>query len=148
VLSITATRAEIEADLAAGRLWCPGCDGPLRAWGHARERQIRTRHGTRSLRPRRACCGACDATHVLLPASLVPRRRDSAEVIGAALLANAHGDGHRTTSSAHRPSCRHRPRVAARVQATRTRDHPMRLRVGADAGQHLAAGSRALLGGR
>jgi len=95
VLSITVTEAVLEADLAAGRLRCPGCAGPLRAWGHAREREVRTLHGTRLLRPRRACCGSCDATHVLLPARVVPRRRDSADVIGTALLANAHGEGHR-----------------------------------------------------
>ena len=40
----------------------------------------------RSLRPRRAYCRVCETTHVLLPAWSVPRRRDGAEVIGAALL--------------------------------------------------------------
>ena len=85
----------VEADLAAGRLCCPGCDRPLARWGFAREREVRTLDGVRSLRPRRAYCHACERTHVLLPAWSVPRRRDSAEVIGAALLANAQGDGHR-----------------------------------------------------
>jgi hypothetical protein len=37
------------------------------------------------LRPRRACCGGCGATHVLLAACSVPRRRDGSEVIGEAL---------------------------------------------------------------
>jgi hypothetical protein len=85
----------VEADLAAGRLRCPACEGPLARWGFARERQVRMREGIRSVRPRRACCQHCETTHVLLPAWAVPRRRDSAEVIGAALLDNARGLGHR-----------------------------------------------------
>jgi len=85
----------VETDLAAGRLRCPGCDGPLARWGFARERQVRTLQGRRSIRPRRACCGRCETTHVLLPAWAVPRRRDDAEVIGSALLDHARGLGHR-----------------------------------------------------
>lgn len=95
MLLTTSDPSVIDADLAAGRLCCPGCGGSLRAWGYARERPIRTRAGSRLLRPRRACCEACEATHVLLPAWSVPRRRDGAEVIGAALLAKAGGEGHR-----------------------------------------------------
>jgi len=53
------------------------------------------REGIRWIRPRRACCQHCGITHVLLPAWAVPRRRDSAEVIGAALLDHARGLGHR-----------------------------------------------------
>ncbi len=52
--------------------------------------------GVRSVRPRRARCGPCEATHVICPAWSVPRRRDGAEVIGEALRQAAHGDGHRT----------------------------------------------------
>jgi hypothetical protein len=85
----------VEGDLAAGRLCCPGCDRPLARWGFAREREVRTLDGVRSLRPRRARCDACERTHVLLPAWSVPRRRDGAEVIGEALLAKAQGAGHR-----------------------------------------------------
>ena len=85
----------VEADLAAGRLCCPRCDGPLGRWGFARERQVRTLEGARSIRPRRARCEPCNTTHVLLPAWAVPRRRDSAEVIGEALLCKAQGLGHR-----------------------------------------------------
>lgn len=85
----------VEADLAAGRLRCPGCERPLSRWGFARERQVRVADGVRSIRPRRARCEACESTHVLLPAWVVPRRRDSAEVIGAALLRKAQGLGHR-----------------------------------------------------
>jgi Domain of unknown function (DUF6431) len=85
----------VEADLAAGRLCCPACEGPLARWGFALERQVRMREGVRSIRPRRACCQPCGTTHVLLPAWAVPRRRDGAEVIGQALLDNARGLGHR-----------------------------------------------------
>jgi Domain of unknown function (DUF6431) len=85
----------VEGDLAAGRLCCPACDGPLRRWGFARERRVRTLDGVRSITPRRAYCPRCEATHVLLPAWAVPRRRDSAEVIGSALLEHARGVGHR-----------------------------------------------------
>lgn len=47
------------------------------------------------MRPRRACCQACGATHVLLPSFLVPRRSDTVEVIGEALRLAAGGAGHR-----------------------------------------------------
>ena len=85
----------VEADLAAGRLRCPACDGPLRRWGFSRERKVRTLNGIRPITPRRAYCQRCETTHVLLPAWAVPRRRDSAEVIGQALLEHARGLGHR-----------------------------------------------------
>ena len=85
----------VEADLAAGRLCCPGCEGPLARWGFARERQVRMLDGVRTVKPRRAYCQRCEATHVLLPAWAVPRRRDGAEVIGEALLDKAQGLGHR-----------------------------------------------------
>ncbi len=55
--------------------------------------------GVRSARPRRALCGSCGSTHVILPAWSVPRRRDGAEVIGEALLAKAQGAGHRTIAA-------------------------------------------------
>ena len=84
----------VGADLAAGRLCCPGCDGPLVRRGVAREREVRMLDGVRSLRPRRACCTRCETTHVL-PAWAVARRRDGAEVIGEALLAKARGEGNR-----------------------------------------------------
>lgn len=96
VLAVTVDPAVVEADLVAGRLCCPGCGAQLAAWGYAREREVRMLDGVRSLRPRRAYCRACETTHVLLPAFSVPRRRDGAEVIGAALLDKAAGAGHRT----------------------------------------------------
>jgi Homeodomain-like domain len=95
VFAVTVSPEVLEADLAAGRMGCPGCDGPLSPWGFGRVRELRMLHDVRSFRPRRACCHACQTTHVLMPAWSVPRRRDCAEVIGAALLAKAQGDGHR-----------------------------------------------------
>jgi hypothetical protein len=47
------------------------------------------------LRPRRARCLGCRATHVLLAVSCLLRRADAAEVIGAAVTAKAGGVGHR-----------------------------------------------------
>lgn len=86
----------VEADLAAGRVGCPGCGGRLARWGFGSERELRTLGGVRRLRPRRARCSSCRATHVLEPASTVPRLRDTAEVVGAAWRANVAGAGHRT----------------------------------------------------
>lgn len=85
--------------LLAGRVCCPDCDRPLAPYGFAREREVRLRHGSRLLRPRRAICRSCARTHVLLPAFCVPRRRDGVEVIGLALLAAADGEGHRTIAA-------------------------------------------------
>jgi hypothetical protein len=99
VLAITIKPDVVEADLAVGRLRCPGCEGRLSPWGFAREREVRMLHGARLVRPRRAHCAACETTHVLLPAWSAPRRRDGAEVIGYALLASARGDGYRTIAA-------------------------------------------------
>ncbi|MGO9956375.1 MAG: helix-turn-helix domain-containing protein [Solirubrobacteraceae bacterium] len=98
-MSIIVNSDVLEADLAAGRLCCPGCDRPLSRWGFAREREVRMLDGARRLRPRRARCGCCETTQVLLDACSVPRRRDGAQVIGQALLAKARGDGHRTIAA-------------------------------------------------
>jgi Domain of unknown function (DUF6431)/Homeodomain-like domain len=85
-----------DTDLAAGTLRCPGCAGPLQPWGHARTRTVRDRcTATVVLRPRRARCPACRATHVLLPAVVAPRRADTTAGIGAALQASAAGAGYR-----------------------------------------------------
>lgn len=99
MLSIAGDREGLEAALAAGRVECPDCGQPLVRWGYAREREVRMRYGGRLLRPRRALCKRCERTHVLLAACCVPRRRDGAEVIGAALLAKAQGAGHRTIAA-------------------------------------------------
>jgi hypothetical protein len=73
----------VEADLVAGRLTCPDCRGVLARWGFARPRVLRD---GQEFRPRRGLC-QCGKTHVLLPDVCLLRRRDSAEVIGAALEA-------------------------------------------------------------
>jgi hypothetical protein len=86
----------LEADLVSGRIDCPTCGGQLSPFGSARSRVVRMMHEVRTLKPRRALCHACTATTVLLPAWCVPRHRDGAEVVLAALLDAARGDGHRT----------------------------------------------------
>jgi len=85
----------VSADLASGVLACPSCrTGRLCCWGYGRERVIRAPGGTRRLRPRRARCRSCGATHVLLPSWTVPRRADSAGTIARAAAASAlHGTG-------------------------------------------------------
>lgn len=95
MLSIAITQQCVEAVLAAGEFVCPACSGPLSPWGFARSRDVRMATEVRSLRPRRARCAACKSTHVLSPSWAVPRRRDSAQVIGEALRLAADGIGHR-----------------------------------------------------
>ena len=95
MLSIAIAEERVEAVLAAGELACPDCSGPLSPWGFARLREVRLLREVRSVRPRRAICGACETTHVLSPSWLVPRRRDGAEVIGDALRLAVEGNGHR-----------------------------------------------------
>ncbi len=74
---------------------CPGCGDTLAPWGYARARSVRTGHGTCELRPRRVRCRGCRNTQVLLPAACPPRRADTVEVIGTALVAAATGTSHR-----------------------------------------------------
>lgn len=56
---------------------------------------IRLRDGGRArLSSRRGRCGSCQATHILLPSWMVPRRADAVGVIAAAAAASAlHGTG-------------------------------------------------------
>jgi hypothetical protein len=82
--------------LARRKLGCPDCSKPLRPWGHARERTVRDLHGTSvTTRPDRALCPACQVTHVVLDAALLPRRAYAARLIGQALVAAVRGSGHR-----------------------------------------------------
>ena len=93
---VVAEPDQVETDLAAGVLVCPRCGGVLRRWAYAASRPVRQLDGsTRTVRPRRARCAGCRGTQVLLPGSLLPRRADATEVIGAALLAKARGRGWR-----------------------------------------------------
>jgi transposase-like protein len=97
MLTVGNDEAEVERQLAGGQLECPGCGGQLRRWGHARDRVIRLGGGARRrLRPRRAVCGGCSRTHVLLPARVLARRADGASVIGEALVLAAAGLGCQT----------------------------------------------------
>ncbi|MFB6984575.1 DUF6431 domain-containing protein [Streptomyces sp. NPDC058439] len=82
--------------LARRLLRCPGCGRPLRPWGRARPRRVRDADGVELvIRPDRARCTGCRTTHVVLDAALLPRRAYTVRVIGQALLAAAHGQGHR-----------------------------------------------------
>jgi hypothetical protein len=57
---------------------------------------MRRVRGVGRLRPRRARCGSCSVTHVLLAVSCLLRRADGVDVIGRALQAKATGAGHRS----------------------------------------------------
>lgn len=88
-----------DAQLAASAISCSTCSLPLAPWGYSRERSVRGPDGPLRVRPRRARCRSCRTTHVLLPAQLVPRRSATVEVIGAVLLASAHGVGRRAIAA-------------------------------------------------
>lgn len=123
MLSIAITEEQLEVALARRVLACPACSAPLSPWGFARSREVRMRHGMRSVRPRRALCAGCGTSHVLCPSWSVPRRRDGAEVIGEALRRAASGDGHRRIAEALR-----RPPGTVRgwLRAGRTRAESLR----------------------
>jgi transposase-like protein len=92
VFDTTAARSA----LARRKLRCPDCGQPLRPWGRARERTVRELGGALlTVIPDRARCTGCDVTHVVLDASLLPRRAYAAGLIGQALVAAARGRGHR-----------------------------------------------------
>ena len=84
----------VEAQLKSGRLQCqvPGCGGVLAPWWYGVLREIVGLDGASGpVRPRRAICGSCGTTRVLLPDTMLRRRQYSAEVIGTALLHAAAG---------------------------------------------------------
>jgi Homeodomain-like domain len=96
VLTVNGDRGVVERQLAGGELACPSCGGVLGGWGQARPRRVRMPAGPDELLvPRRARCGRCGGTHVLLPAQFLSRRADAGAVIGAALEAAAAGAGFR-----------------------------------------------------
>ena len=101
--------AAVEADLVGGRICCPKCGTGLRPWGHGARREVRLAERSEQRRPRRSICRACAATHVLVPEDTLLRRRDGVEVIGAALVAKAQGQGHRRIAA-------HLGRVASTVR--------------------------------
>ena len=92
VLIVENYPAKVEADLAAGRVSCPGCGDVLGRWSFARRRFVRAEAGLLEVRPRRARCRECAKTHVLLPDLLLCRRVDVIAVIGRALSARASPD--------------------------------------------------------
>jgi hypothetical protein len=94
MVTVEVDPVRVESRLAAGEIACPRCgEGVLAGWGHARSRWIEGL--AESLRPRRARCRRCRATHVLLPVTVLLRRAYAAEWIWAALTARADGCGHR-----------------------------------------------------
>lgn len=100
MLMVGTDPVEVERLLGSGGLACPGCGGVLGPWGHARSRSCRGAEGLVRHRPRRARCGSCTRTHVLLAQVWLLRRADAACVIGAALEARATGAGHRPIAAA------------------------------------------------
>jgi hypothetical protein len=95
---IVCTSEAAEEALADGNMRCThrGCGGTLARWGYGRRRRVRGLGADEiDVRPRRVRCRGCEATQILLPAALQPRRADSTEVIGTALARKAAGLGHR-----------------------------------------------------
>ncbi len=90
---VCAEQGLVDAELVDGLLACPSCREVLGPWGFARERVLRCRSGDRRLRPRRARCRGCLATHVLLPEIALSRRQDEVAVIGEAVEASVAGEG-------------------------------------------------------
>src|SRR4029077_15361233 len=99
MVTVEVDPVRVESRLAAGEIGCPRCGEGVRAgWGRARARWIEGLAG--SLRPRRARCRSCRATHVLLPVTVLLRRAYAAERIWAALSARSNGAGHRRIGAA------------------------------------------------
>jgi len=101
VLTVGNNAAGVESLLGDGLFSCPGCGGRLGGWGHAvRRRVFMAGRFPVAVRPRRARCAACGATHVLLPVWLLSRRCDGAPVIGDMLARAARGEGFRSIAAA------------------------------------------------
>ena len=101
LLTVGNSTAVAEDLLRNGGLSCPGCGGRLGGWGHAVSRRVfRAGRVPVSVRPRRARCGWCRATHVLLPAWVLARRCDGTAVIGDMLARAARGQGFRSIAAA------------------------------------------------
>ena len=102
---LIADPATTATDLTAGAVRCPHpcCGGSLAPWGWARPRALRIDATTSSTHtPQRGRCRRCRRTHVLLAAISYPRRPDSVETVGLALLAAASGLGHRLVAASVR----------------------------------------------
>ena len=100
MLTVGNSQAVVEELLGNGLLACPGCGGRLGGWGHAARRRVFTAGRIPvAVRPRRARCGSCGVTHVLLPAWLLARRCDATAVIGDMLARAALGQGFRSIAA-------------------------------------------------
>ena len=100
MLTVGNSAAVVEELLGNGLLPCPGCGGRLGGWGHAARRPVFTAGRVPvAVRPRRARCGSCGVTHVLLPAWLLSRRCDGTLVIGDMLARAARGQGFRSIAT-------------------------------------------------
>lgn len=100
MLTVGNSAAVVEELLGNGLLACPGCGGRLGGWGHAARRPVFTAGRVPvAVRPRRARCGSCGVTHVLLPAWLLARRCDATSVIGDMLALAARGRGFRSIAA-------------------------------------------------
>lgn len=143
MVTVEVDQVRVESRLVAGQVVCPACGGALRPWGWARPRGVHGLAGV--LRPRRARCSACLATHVLLPVTVLLRRAYAVEVIGAALVARAGGSGHRVIGAAlgvPAATARGWLRVmGARLEAVRTRLLQVAHRAGVDQPVPKAQGS-------
>lgn len=94
MLTVGKDAVEVERKLTGGLLSCPLCQGRLAPWSRARSRMVFGEGRLRwRLTPRRSRCTGCGVTHVLLPVSLLVRRRDEIGVIGAALHLAGEGVG-------------------------------------------------------
>ena len=101
MLTVGNSAAVVEELLGNGLLSCPGCGGRLGGHGHAVRRPVFTAGRVPvAVRPRRARCAGCGATHVLLPAWLLARRCDGTAVIGDMLARAARGQGFRSIAAA------------------------------------------------
>jgi hypothetical protein len=130
LLTVGNNTAGVEELLGSGLLSCPGCGGRLGGWGHAVRRRVFTAgRFPVAVRPRRARCAACGATHVLLPAWLLSRRCDGTAVIGDMLARAARGQGFRSIAAASGvPEDTVRDRLRRfRSLAGRVREHFTRL---------------------
>ncbi len=145
VVTVGDSVVEVEAALAAGQLACPGCGAALAPWGWARARVVRSVGPAIRILPRRGRCVACGASHVLLPVSLLVRRADVVEVVGAGLVMKAAGFGwRRVAERLGRPGATVRGwlrRFASRAEVVRAVFTALLVTVAPDPVPAAAAGS-------
>jgi hypothetical protein len=145
-VTVEADPGLVETRLAGGQLSCPAaeCSAALRPWGWARQREV---HGvSQPVWPRRARCGSCLVTHVLLPVTVLLRRAYAADVIGAAIAARAAGAGHRFIGEQLEvPAATVRGwlrRLGSRLEPARVLLLQVAVRAGVDVTVPAASGSR------